>query len=123
MVLVNAPDLIEKHFDYSQLMSYGQHTARIRPDIPGSNFLHPVQFCSFKEGLDQIVQNQPRSDLDGLVRFWPTESGPETNQCARIIRPAPGQSFRADPDQMQIRSSTFTVSTNYYYYAAHKLMM
>ena len=101
--------------------AYSQNQARSY--ITGSNFLRPVQFCSSKEGLDQIVQNQPRSDLDGLVRFWPNESGPETNQCARIIRPAPGQSFRADPDQMHIGSSMFTVITDYYYYAAHKLMM
>ena len=67
MVLVNAPDLIEKHFDYSQLMSYGQHTARIRLDrICWTDSPHPVQFHSSK---DHIVQDRPRSscDCEGLV--------------------------------------------------------
>ena len=29
---------------------------------------------SSKEGRDHIVQNRPRSDLDGLVRVWPNAS-------------------------------------------------
>ena len=41
----------------------------------GSDFLHPIQVCSSREGLDHIVQNRPGSDLDGLVRFWPNASG------------------------------------------------
>ena len=40
----------------------------------GWDFLHPIQFCSSKEGLDYIMQNWPRSNLDGLVRFQPNTS-------------------------------------------------
>ena len=40
-----------------------------------SDFLHPVQFCSSKEGPDNTVQSQPGSGLDGLVKFWPNGSG------------------------------------------------
>ena len=59
---------------------------------------------------DNIVQNKARSDLvmADCVRFWPNGSGPEASQCARIIRPASGQCFRADPDRMQIGSGMFT---------------
>ena len=53
----------------------------------GPDFLCLLWFCSFKEGLDHIVQKRPRSDLDGLVRVLPNTSGPEANWCARIIRP------------------------------------
>ena len=138
----------------------------------GSDFQHPIWFCFSREGLDHIVQNQPRSALDGLVRFWPNASGPEASRCAktiwpsfwqnatrplpvshfqtwlhsstdgldhivqnqagsnlvladcvrfwlngsgpeaswcaRIIRPTSGQCFQADPDWIQIESSTFT---------------
>ena len=52
-----------------------------------SNFLHPLQFRFSKEGKDQIVQNWPRSNLDGLVRVWPNTSGLEANWCAGIIGP------------------------------------
>ena len=34
------------------------------------------------------------------TQFWPNGSGPEVSRCARIIRPASGQCFRADPDRM-----------------------
>ena len=37
----------------------------------GSNFPHLIRFHFSKEGLDNIVQNRPGSDLDGLVRFGP----------------------------------------------------
>ena len=37
----------------------------------GSDFLHSIQFSSFKEGPDRIVQNWPGSALDGLVRVLP----------------------------------------------------
>ena len=67
----------------------------------GSDFPHPIQFHSSKEGLDHIVQNQHRSKLDGLVRFWPNASGLEACQCARIIWPASGQHLPADPDWIQ----------------------
>ena len=39
-----------------------------------SNFLHPFQLPFSKEGMDHIVQNWPRADLDGLVRVWPNAS-------------------------------------------------
>ena len=42
----------------------------------GSNFQHPVQFHSSKEGPIHTVQNWPRSDLDGPVRFEPNRCGP-----------------------------------------------
>ena len=57
-----------------------------RPD-----FLCLLWFCSSKEGLDHIVQNGPRFDLDGLVKIWPNASGLEASQYARIIRPASGK--------------------------------
>ena len=44
-----------------------------------------------KEGQDPIVQNWPRSDLDGMVRFRPNVSGLEASWCARIIRPGSGR--------------------------------
>ena len=48
---------------------------------------------------DNIIQKQPGSDLvlADCVRFWPNGSGPEESQCARIIQPASGQCFPADP--------------------------
>lgn len=59
-------------------------TASIQPESSGityvgANFPHPVQFCSSKEGPGLIMQNQPGSDLDGLVRFGPNGSGPEAS--------------------------------------------
>ena len=56
-----------------------------------SAFLHLIQFLSFKEGLDHIVQNQHGSDLDGLVSFWPYRSGLEASWCARITGPSSGR--------------------------------
>ena len=59
---------------------------------------------------DNIVHNQPGPDLvlADCVRFWPSGSGPEASRCARIIRPASGQCFPADPDRMRIGSGMFT---------------
>ena len=59
---------------------------------------------------DNIVQNQPESDLvlADCVRFWPNGSGPEASRCARIIRPASGQCFPVDPDRIRIGSGMFT---------------
>ena len=59
---------------------------------------------------DNIVQNQPGSDLvlADCARFWPNGSGPEASRCARNIRPASGQCFPADPDRMRIGSGMFT---------------
>ena len=53
----------------------------------GSHFLHPFQLHFSKEGMDHTVPNQPRPDLDGLVRVWANTSGPEASWCAGIIWP------------------------------------
>ena len=47
-----------------------------------SDFLHPIQFGSSKKGLDHHAQNQPGSDLDDPVRFWPNAFDSGSNQCA-----------------------------------------
>ena len=70
-----------------------------------------TRFRSFATDVsDNTVQNQPGSVLvlADCVRFWPNGSGPEESRCARIIRPASGQCFAADPDRMQIGSGMFT---------------
>ena len=68
------------------------------------------RFRSSADDLDNIVQNQPGSDLvlADCIRFWPNGSGPEASRCARITRPASGQCFPADPDRMRIGSGMFT---------------
>ena len=48
------------------------------------------------------------SGLADCVRLWPNGSGPEAGQCARIIRPASGQRFQADPVRVRIGSGMFT---------------
>ena len=42
-------------------------------------FLHPIWLHSSKEDPDQTLQNQPRSDLDGLVRFGANTCGLEAS--------------------------------------------
>ena len=76
--------------------------------LPVSHF--QTQFRSSTDVPDNIVQNQPGSDLvlADCVRFWPNGFGPEASRCARIIRPASGQCFPADPDRMRIESGMFT---------------
>ena len=71
--------------------------------LPVSQF--QTRFRSSTDVLDNIVQNQPGSDLvlADCVRFWPNGSGPEASWCARIIRPAFGQCFPAGPDANRIR--------------------
>ena len=90
-------------------------TASVQPKsgwivYAGSDLPHPIWFCFSKEGLDHVVQNQPGSNLDGLVRFWPNTSGPEASQCARIVRPGFWQSatsrFPVSHFQIRLRSST-----------------
>ena len=51
----------------------------------GSNFTHLIQFSSYKEGPDHIVQNWPGSSLDGLVRFWPNFP---RSYCAKLAQMA-----------------------------------
>ena len=57
-----------------------------------------------------IVQNQAGSDLvlTDCVRFGPNGSNPEARQYKKIIRPASGKCFPADPDRTRIGSSMFT---------------
>ena len=77
---VNMPDPIWKHFGCSQLWPESGQII-----YAGSDFLHPVWFLSSKEGPDHTVQNWPRSDLDGLFRFWLNASGPEASGCATCV--------------------------------------
>ena len=56
-----------------------------------SDFPHPIRFCSSKEGMAHTVQNQPGSNLVGLVRFWPKAPCLEASRCARIIEPGSGR--------------------------------
>ena len=77
--------------------------------VPASHF--QTRFRSSTDVTDNILgQNQPGSDLvlADCARFWPNGSGPEASQCARIIRPASGQPFPANPDRMRIGSGMFT---------------
>ena len=55
--------------------------------LPVSHF--QIRLHSFTNVPDNIVQNQPGSDLvlADCVRFWPNRSGPEASWCARIIWP------------------------------------
>ena len=57
-----------------------------------------------------------RKNRPDLIWFWLTVSGfgqnsdgsgPEASQCARIIRPASGRCFRADPDLMRSDAACF----------------
>ena len=70
--------------------------ASVQPELgriayTGSDFPHPIWFYFPQEGPDDIVQNRPGSDLDGLVSFWPNASGPEANRCSRIVGPGTGR--------------------------------
>ena len=69
-----------------------------------------TQLPASTDGTDHIVQNRPGSGLvlADCARFWPNGSGPEASRCARIIRPASGQRFLADPDRFRIGSGMFT---------------
>ena len=65
--------------------------------LPVSHFQTLLQ-----SSTDHNVQNQLGSDLvlAHCVRFWPNGSGLEASWCARIIRPASGQCFQANPSAM-----------------------
>ena len=75
--------------------------------LPVSHLLTP--FRSSTDVPDNIVQSQPGSVLvlADSIGFWPNGSGPEESQCVRIIRPASGQCFPADPDRMRIGPDMF----------------
>ena len=74
--------------------------------LPVSHF--QIRFRSSTDVPDNIVQNQPGSDLvpADCVRFWPNGSGPEASQCAS------GKYFPADPDRSRIGSGMFTGYVN-----------
>ena len=79
------PDPIRKRFVLTA--SYGHYNQRVARIGPGRKCC--IRFGSVlpKEGPDHNAQNRPRSDLDGMVRFWPNGSGPEASRGARIIGP------------------------------------
>ena len=77
---------------------------------PGSGKAQPArnQFPTFRLGcvLPQatlIILCKTGPDpiwfLMTVSSFWPNGSGPETSVCTRIMEPASGQRFRADPNQ------------------------
>ena len=76
--------------------------------LPVSHF--QTQFCFPTDIPDNIIQNQPGSDLVlvDCARFGPNRSGLEESQCARTIWPASGQCFLANPVWMRTGSSMFT---------------
>ena len=89
------------------------HWARFLPERnrPATSF--PLSDSVAFFGLDHTARNQPGSDsvLAYCVRFWPNGSGPEGSRCERIIRPASGQRFPADPDRMRMGSGLVTGCT------------
>ena len=54
----------------------------------GSNFPHPIWFHFSKEGIDHIMQNWLRSNLDGLVMDWPNTHSLEACRCIGINGPS-----------------------------------
>ena len=67
-------------------------TASVQPEsarivYATSDFPHPFQFRSSKEGIDRIAQNRPGSDQDGLVMACSNASVLEASRCAGIIGP------------------------------------
>ena len=90
-------------------------TANVQPEsgwivYAGSDFPHSFQLRFSKEGIAHIVQNRPRSSLDGLVRVWPNASGLEASRCAGIIWPGFWPDANGPPPlshfQTRFRSST-----------------
>ena len=61
--------------------------------------------------LDHTVQPGSHLVLADCIRSRPNGSGPKSNRCARIIRPASGQCFPTDPDRIRIGSGMFTGSS------------
>ena len=76
--------------------------------LPVSHF--QTRLRSSTDVPDNIVQNQPGSDLvlTDCVKFWPNGSGPEARECARTIRPASARRSRTNPDRMRIGTGMFT---------------
>ena len=86
--------------------------ARFLPDRyrPATSSHFQTRFCSSTDVTDNIVQNQPGSDLvlADRVRFCLNRSGPEAGRCAKSIWPAFGRCFPVDPDRRHIASGMFT---------------
>ena len=76
-----------------------------------SDFPHPIRFHFSKEGMDQIVQNRPRSDLDSQVKIWPNAFGLESSWCTRIIGPGFWQD-ETGPLPVSHFNTRFRFSTN-----------
>ena len=89
MYPANMPDPIRKRFGYGQLWPLRPACSRNRAGSYMPDPTSRVRFSSVftKEDMDHIVQNRPRSDLDGLVKVWPNTSGLEASRCAGIIWP------------------------------------
>ena len=68
--------------------------------LPVSHF--PTRFRSSTDVPDNIVQNQPGSDLvlPDCVRFWPNGSGPEARPMFKNYLAPSGQCFPANPDRI-----------------------
>ena len=90
-------------------------TASVQPESgrivhAGSDFPHPFQFRSSKEGKDHTVQNRHGSHLHGLVRVWPNSSGLEASRYVGIIWPGLWQdatgALPVSHFQTRFRSST-----------------
>ena len=64
---VNMPDPIWKHFGYGQLRPVMALTASLQ--VHWARWYMPDPISCIRFGPEHIVQNQPGSDLDGLVRF------------------------------------------------------
>ena len=67
-------------------------TASVQPEsarivYATSDFPHPFQFRSSKEGIDRIAQNRPGSDQDGHVMACSNASVLEASRSAGIIGP------------------------------------
>ena len=75
----------------------------------GSGLADCVRLWPNGSGQADCVRLWPNgSGLADFVRLWPNGSGQEAGQCARIIRPASGQRFQADPVRVRIGSGMFT---------------
>ena len=83
-------DLNQKCFGYGQLWPLRPVWNQGQIIYAGSDYC--IRFgSSLPKRPHQTMQNRPRSNLDGLVRFWLNVSGLETSRCARIIRPCSGR--------------------------------
>ena len=57
------------------------------------------------------MQNWPRSNLDGLVMFWPNASDLEASLCEKIIGPGSGRMYNSVYRYREMATHT-TVSPN-----------